>query len=138
MENNEVKTIEFIQDKNKGVTVAIMYIDPLEVYQEFCNIITKDFPDWDFEFRDLSDKYIMPDVIKAKTTIAKGDKFSSSRGKEIARTKVLNKYYVKRAAYFRALLDDVNKTVSRLSDAVRFNFCMADKTANAISDYCED
>ena len=137
MENYKRRTIEIIQDKKKGVTVAIMYVDPFEVYQELRDIIQKDFSDWDFSFEDFSGKFIMPTVFKAKTTVSEGDKFNANKGIEIAKTKVLNKYYVKRTECFRALLDDVNKTTQRLSEALKFNFKMAEQTAATISKYCE-
>ena len=137
MKNIKSKTIKFIQDEKKGVTVAILYLDQFEIYKEFNDIIQKDFPSINFDFNNLGGKFDMPRIIKAKTKLSQGDKFDPQKGIEVAKTKVLNKYYIKRAEYFRAALDDIEQIAARLSGAVKYNFIMAEKTAASISKYCE-
>lgn len=107
--------IKYIIIPEKRAVVAILRYTEADAYMRIDKITS----DTDFVHANY-DKYLMPKEFKATVYCDERDEFDIDKGKQLARERVMKRYYYsldKRMAWFKAdvqkLVDRTNKYISK-------------------------
>lgn len=99
-------TIKYYANKEKGVVVAKAHVGRNDIYNEVYSLAKKSFNC----INRNEDEY----KITAKATLSTADEFSYEKGKNIARRRLLIKYYKKRIKNIKMYIQAYEDLVARL------------------------